>query len=818
MKQRHSFEHSIRIKIGLIFFIVILYFSGILIYSSYLKKNIDEQTQEIIHHNRVLSHTNHLISSVQQAQNITNAYLVSPRRIYRQQYDSITTDIHQQILEMKDISPEADQYELLENMNTLLAEKNRIVRELAIQFRTQEPLRELDEKIENYSGIAQDSLIVTTSKDTTIVVKEEKDFWTRFRGLFNPKQAPDTTINITVQEKDTLLKSRVDTTYTDLRTITEEVSKTFSTKIQGIERQVQNMILAEQNISLQISQLLTRLYNDAIHTVQQEIQHSRTLTQQIFTFAIVSGVLSLILIIAIIILIINDLNKGQRARMDLSKEKQLTENLMESRHKLLLSVSHDIKTPLSSMMGYLELWNMNESSEAKKQQIRSARNSGQYILSMLTNLLEFSRLEQNSGKLHYTQFDIMDIMEETISMFRPLTDKKNVTITFENRLTDHLYIESDYTVLKQILTNILSNSVKYTLEGSIRIILEKRDRVIFTVADTGVGIASEDMNKIFQPFSRIENPLKAEGSGFGLYVTKGLVESLNGAIRITSEEGKGTTVTVGLPLRGIKNLPVQETEETWLPENKAYRNILIMEDDIALGNMITEFLTQKGYRTTLCQNKQDIQNGIERISSFDIVFTDMEMKSINGYDILQAIRKTDPSIPVWLMTAYDDYSEDRALSDGFDGFIHKPIQMSMLDAILSGKESEQKDEQLQEKPEQTSQKTLREKFPSLSSLFEDDEKVIREILTKFVRTTNEDTDRLQEFIDRNDFREAQQLCHKMHPFLNQLNADHLCGTFRKMDKLRGQNETPYPEWKEELSSTILRLREFADTVQKEYLL
>lgn len=805
MKSEHSLERNIRIKVGIIFLVILVYFGGVFLYSYSLKKSMDTRKEAISRSYEILSHSSSLITSIQEAQHITNSYIGSPQRINKKQYDSISADIYKQMQLIKDLSDHKDQNQLLENIDSLLNEKNAIVKKLIWQFKTQNPLEELDKKVETYNDIIKDSVIAVTRKDTTVVIKNKKSFWTRVKSIFDPSQARDTTISITTTKKDTLLKSSLDTSmYSNLKNLTQEASETYSLKMRGIEKQVKDLVMAEQGISIQISQLLTRFYNQTVETVRFSIEKNEKLTRQIFLFALTVGILSLFLIFIIILLIANDLKNGQMARQELIKEKQLTENLMESRHKLLLSVSHDIKTPLSSIMGYMEMWSQDENSEKRKQQLLSAQSSGKHMLNMLSNLLEYSRLEQNSGQLTKSQFNVIELVHEIISIFKPFIKEKEVEIAFENRANNPFYIESDYTLLKQILTNVISNAVKYTPKGLIRIILEYNKQVVFRVSDTGIGIDKQDIDKIFRPFSRIDNALKAEGSGLGMFVTKGLVESLHGTIAITSEKRKGTNVILSFPMR-----PLQQTEiisnTDKEPKTYDFRDILIFEDDAALGNMIAEYLFQNGYTPTVCANIEEIREQLNRLSSFDIVFTDMQMVHITGKDILHAIRKRDSQLPVWLMTANDDYTTERALKEGFSGFMVKPIQMSRFIEILSNKKIE------------VPVQSLNERFPALSSLFGEDIKTIREILAKFVDTTYVDTNRLTEYIDAENFTEAQQLCHKMHPFLAQLNAEHLCSVLRKMDKLRGQNESAYPQWKEELRDTIKKLREFAKTIKETYL-
>ncbi|WP_158602615.1 hybrid sensor histidine kinase/response regulator [Proteiniphilum sp. X52] len=854
MEQKKSPEQRVRIKIGLIFLVVILYFSGLFVYSYSLKKNMDLQKSEMDNSYKVLSRSNQLIVSIQQAQNVLNMYLSSPRRVFQQQYDSISSDISLQILHIKDMKREKEQDVLLQDIDSLLQEKNRIVRRLTGLFRSQNPLTELDEKISSYDEIIQDSVTVITSTDTTKVVEEtpKKGFWNRLRNVFDPQHTPDTTINIIRIEQEARSTSRVDTSmYADLKNITEEASKSYLTRIQGIEREVRELLVAEQNISLHISQLTNEFYNETIRIAWRGTENSEKLTQRIFRFAIVVGALSIFFILIIIFFITDDLNKGQKARADLVKEKQLTEELIESRHKLLLAVSHDVKTPLSSMMGYMEMWDSEESDENKKRQLRSARNSGKHILNMLTNLLEFSRLQQNSAKLHYSQFDLIELMEDIIRMFQPLTDEKSLDLKWENLASSPLYINTDYTILKQILTNVVSNAVKYTLQGSVVIRLQNKDQLVFTVIDSGIGIDSNELPEIFKPFSRMQNPLKAEGSGFGMYVTKGLVDLLNGTIAVTSEKGKGTCVTISLPIRQLsgKDVPggnggnsVITGSNNPVPKEMQFHKILVFEDDVSLGNMIREYLVRNGHKVKLCGNPDDVNGFLRVISLFDIVFTDMQMTKITGTDILREIRKRDSSIPVWLMTAHDDYSTERALSEGFSGLIRKPIRMSGIADILSkekkilDKEKRIPDKERKTPAEEEKNHTggdnvqlpekmnsgdggnaLSEKFPQLSALFQEDEESIKEILASFVGSATKDMDILATYIEEGDFEKAQQLSHRIHPFLSQLDADHMCVVLRKMDRLRGEDESSYPHWKEELLKTVEEIRKFTVDISNNYL-
>jgi two-component system sensor histidine kinase EvgS len=803
----YSLERRIGVKIGLLLLIVILYVAGIFIYSLRMKRDLDVQKVEIASANELLAQSNRLVLSVQQAQEVLNQYLMHPKSTVLQQYDSISATIPVQIARLKQLASQRDRELYLESMDSLLNEKRRIVNQLTLQFRSQSPIREINRKLERYNDLVLDSVVVTTNEDTTLVVKDKKGLWTRLKKLVNPNRVPDTIISVTRVEQETRLTSRIDTAvYSDLKSVTQVDSEHYSTQLSGIEKRVRELILAEQNISLQISQLLSQFYNEATAVSQQGIESSERLTLRIFTFAVVIGSLSLMLILVIILLIADDLKQGQRARLDLAREKQNTESLMESRHQLLLSVSHDIKTPLSSMMGYMEMWQDEHIPESIKKQLRSALNSGKHILSMLMNLLEFSRLERNAGELHLSRFNLSELLEEIIRLFRPLTENKKLDIELEELIEPPCYIETDHTVLRQILINVVSNAVKYSVEGGVTIRSYYENGLVFSIRDTGIGMNESDLREIFKPFSRIENPLKAEGNGFGMYVTQGLVHLLNGEITVRSGKGEGTCVTIRLPLHPVE-APADENGKGFHPPLKNYRKVLLFEDDLPLGNLIREFLQRRGFKVKVCSDSRDIEGFVNHLSLFNIVFTDMQMPTVTGNEILEKIRKVNASIPVWLISAHGDYNGKRARSEGFSGFITKPVRLERLVDILSGE-----GEAMKEEPP-----PLNGKFPQLEALFGDDAMTIREILSSFVNTLYRDTGRLEVSIRESAFREAQEICHKIHPFVCQLGARHLCDALIRMDSLRGEEETAYPAWREELSSTIRQLRTFADNIREEYL-
>ena len=809
MESNSSPEQRIRIKIGLILLVVILYFVGLFLYSGRVREEIRQQKVEMEQSRQLVSLNNQLIRSIQLAQEMLNSYLLSPRKRWVQEYDSITLEIEQQIKDVKKLTSDTESELLLEDVDTLLQEKQLIGERLIQLIRSQNPITTIDNKIETFDEMVRDTIVVTTSQDTVRTLESSKrNFWGRLKNLFDPKQDVDTTVTIAHVQQEAWSASRLDTViYSDLKQITREATENFTTRMAGIEQQVRGLIFAEQNISLRISHLITQYYHEAMEKSKKGADKSEALTRRIFSFALTVGILSLLLILFIVLLIVNDLNKGQKARSDLIREKQRNEQLIESRHKLLLTVSHDIKTPLSSMMGYMEMWESDEMKDERRRELNSARSSARHILNMLSNLLEFSRMERNRGVLRKNRFDMHVLMEDILDMFYPLAEEKGLQLRYQNHLPHPFVTESDQTLLKQILVNVISNSVKYTPEGIVTIDLRHEKQLVVTITDTGIGIGEAELKEIFKPFSRVGNPSKSEGSGFGLYVTRGLVEALKGEITLSSEKGKGTCVVIRLPLELFEENSTTNNSHVYTSGSITAEKILIFEDDPSLGNMLREYLSRQGCRVKLCSDPRDVNGFVRVVSSFDLVITDLQMREVSGTEILRFIRDKDPLIPVWLMTAHDDYTPERAMAEGFAGLLAKPVRLEKLLTLISGNyKGERKDITGSEDP-----------FPGLTALFGNDREAIREILAEFVESADKDMSTLSDMIDSHRYREAQQICHRIHPFYSQLGAETLTTEMRRMDRLREEEEDAWPEWEDALRVTVKQVREFIAAIRRDHL-
>ena len=731
-------------KVVITYTFVIALCAALFYYIFNLRSTIESQRSNINSQHAALEWANRFTKNVHEAQSAANLYAFTKQTRYKRRFNEAKKLISAQVDSIVMIEINEDNKTMVKEIDGLIKSKGSISNELSKQFHDFNPLAEFDRTIDDYMPPEPEEEIVVTkiSKDTIIHVprNQKKGFWRRIGNVFNPTEE-DSIVHVSIESTDTLHIQRQSndslTILADLRLLSDQAKAEYWNKIKEYESKTQELVRADNQLSEQISNLL-------IH---------------------------------------------------------LNQEIMESRHKLLLSVSHDIKTPLSSILGNVEL--MDKAGNEKE--FSSIQQSADHILNLLNNLLEYSSLEQGKLQIRNESFNLRQICDETAEMFRPIAKHKNLDFVYEPDMEEDSFILSDRLKIKQILSNIISNGIKYTLEGSVRFKARTgRNLVVFDITDTGVGIPPDKLEDVFKPFVRIETYNQfAEGSGYGMSVVKGLVDLLGGEIHIESEVGKGTHFEVRIPVGNVEK-PIEEDGEVNCDKKKSL-NILVIDDDNTLLSVIDTMLHRLGHQAIACRSKNDIESAIAQIHDYDYVLTDREMGALTGNDILHMFKEADPDKPVILMTARIEYSNEIAKEEGFDGFLQKPFNLKQLESLF-GSVAVAESEQEIAFPD----------FPSFSEMMGNDRPSMTDILSVFVKSTSDDLMTMNALIEASDFIEMQALCHKMLPMFTQLERD---TTFlSKMNGMRGKGDTEesYPNWKEDAIQFMSQADELLDLLAEKY--
>ena len=394
----------------------------------------------------------------------------------------------------------------------------------------------------------------------------------------------------------------------------------------------------------------------------------------------------------------------RKANLAAEEAFQVAQEANRSKSSFLANMSHDIRTPMNAIIGITSLLRHDAGDKAKViEYADKIDTSSQHLLGIINDVLDMSKIEAGKTIFKYTDFSILDFMEELNTIFHSQIDEKNQTLTFMKENIRHEWVNSDQVHLMQIFSNLLSNAVKYTQEGGvIQFLVEECEtnssvyaKYRFLVNDNGMGMSADFKDKIFDAFTRAENSLtnKIQGTGLGMAITRNLVEAMGGTIDVESEPGQGSCFEVLMDLKIAEErsvLPVSQIEKEELDVNilKGMR-FLCAEDNELNAEILMELLKIEGAECTICENGEKILKTFEQSApgDYDMILMDVQMPVMNGYEATKAIRRSShelaKTIPIIAMTA-NAFSEDiqHSLAAGMNAHISKPVAMRILEKTV----------------------------------------------------------------------------------------------------------------------------------------
>ncbi len=395
-----------------------------------------------------------------------------------------------------------------------------------------------------------------------------------------------------------------------------------------------------------------------------------------------------------IIVYISDRTEERKAQNVLTEALEMAQVANKAKSTFLSNVSHDIRTPMNAIMGFVTLLREEgDDPERVAEYTQKISAASQHLLGLINDVLDMNKIESGSAVLNISEMNLAEVIDEINTIIRPQAKAKEQSFEiFTARLTNETLL-GDKLRINQILINILSNAVKYTQNGG-RISMSVRElpqvdrsysRIQFTVSDNGQGMSEEYQRVIFDPFTREQSTLlnKIQGTGLGMAITKSLVDLMNGTISVKSKLGEGSTFTVELELR------IQDKEddpEFW--SRHGVERMLVADDDEDICHDIAKKMANTGVETRFATNGAQaiemIRGAREAGQPYDLVLLDWKMPDLDGLATARLLQKNYPDkIPILLFTAYDWADiEGNALELGIRNFLSKPFFMSKFkDAI-----------------------------------------------------------------------------------------------------------------------------------------
>jgi signal transduction histidine kinase/CheY-like chemotaxis protein len=704
------------------------------------------------------------------------------------EYDSLMRTVFHQLTAMKTVFQEPEIRQHLDSLNLLLEKKEKNMAELVALMKSfqNNTVKEIVQKtILNQNDLdALDNLLLNTLQhvgDTTNVLKEKKGLFKRIGDAIKTNQ-PDTlqqiNLHSTINLQNVILPTIKDTLDEFIQEINLAAQKKNTIIASRLLMKQNELYTVNERTTAQINRIMNELeYKEYRNNLKLMEERAGTIHR---SSIIVSVIAFAAIIIALLFMswIIHSITISQRLHHEIETGKKEVEKLLASREQLLLTITHDIKAPISSILGYLELMLKAKPSSQSGYYIENMLHSATHILNLVRNLLDFHSLDENRQKIEQLPFSPYILLTDIYNSFLPETQKKE--LKFELKLNinrDENYISDPYRI-RQIVNNILSNAVKFTpLKGSITlsaksIKVEENIKLLLSVKDTGHGIKEQDKERIFNEFERLNyTGVNIEGSGLGLSISNKLAQLLGGSISVDSALGEGSDFTLVIPLEEIK------------PEKKQYGEsrlkILFIDDDIVQLNLLTELLKREGMALHTCPRASDALQIFQK-EHFDIAFSDIQMPDMNGFELVEHIRKSNfenaKTMPIIALSANSHLTDAKYQEAGFSAFLAKPFTSQQLFEVIY---------QYTKKENTTTEKksTPKEKgFNALIAFAEDDSGAKKSIMHSFIEETKKNYILLEQAFKNEKWEIIKNIAHKMIPVMKMISAKNVVSLLEDFEK------------------------------------
>lgn len=697
----------------------------------------------------------------------------------------------------------------LDTVRSLLRNKEQNM-VLVLEAMKQSPTDELYRQQLDSLIMQQDSILssthvrrrVVTHRNSYTIHHKPKKFFRRLADVFSPGKPDSTQVDNIIQEEytDTIDEAYnpVDTIATMLTSIQHKVFQTRQESMRTLDARINQLRIAGGRVSQRVNQLLDNIEDDEQKAMEVRIAHEQDIRQQAAWTMATIAILAVLLVLIFFTIIWRDITRSNHYRKELEKAKLYAENLLVAREKLMLTITHDIKAPAGSIIGYIDL--LIRLVQGRRQQfyLHNMKSSANHLLDLITSLLDYHRLEAGKMDIHPVTFNPHELFESIYTSFLPGAEKKQLTLNFEENIPRTLNLEGDPFRIRQIAENLISNALKFTSQGSITIQVDyEQNRFTFRVEDTGCGMSIQEQQRVFQAFTRLQSAQGQEGFGLGLSITKKLVELLNGEITIESAPGKGSMFQVVLFLPKVTKAPITQVE-TLSDDKKQWRILLIDDDRIQLN--LTEVMIYDLFNHAqhsippvikCCTQPEELFKLIAS-ETFDIVFTDIQMPAMNGFELLQKLRSLDvpqaKNIPVIAITARSDMDETDFCTQGFAGCLHKPFNQTELLKIFKAHMQEDWKENTVQTDSKPSDTECTYNFSPLTAFSGDDPAAAHEILETFIGESTKNYERMKQALSNKNMADLCNVAHKMLPTFTMIEARKAIPALQWLEFHRGNTD------------------------------
>ena len=549
---------------------------------------------------------------------------------------------------------------------------------------------------------------------------------------------------------------------------TSAILYSFGREVEAKQQKQQEQLAAyadslrQRNIqfNMKLSRLICDFEADAMQKMERE--HTKIVMQRERAFRLISltAVLAVLLVLVFYFFIHRDITKKHNYRRRLEASDRKKEELLDASRNIILTISHDIRAPLSIINGSAELAMDIRDKKRRNMHLANIKLVCKHVLHLLNNLLDVYRLNESKETCNNVPFSLKELLERIATGFSHIVNDKGILFQCEFKDTD-IVLYGDMDRIEQIIDNLLANAVKFTQTGSIVFNASyENKRLSLMIKDTGIGMSEDTLSRIFRPFERLSSDMNSDGFGLGLPITKGLVKLLGGTIEVESKLGYGSTFHVSLPLP-ISNERIENENPIMQKSQALPQLVLVIDNDPLQLEIVKEMLERNGVICTVCSSSKELVKEMRK-RDYDLLLSDIQMPQSNGFEVLSLLRNSNignsRTIPVIAMTARGDREKEAFIESGFTDCIYKPFSMSELLNLISSIVRHRAEEE-QQSPD----------FAAFTADIRDKRKLLR----SFISQSRKDIEDLRAALKDKNRAELLEIVHRMIPTWELLQSDEL---------------------------------------------
>lgn len=675
----------------------------------------------------------------------------------------------------------------LDSITRLLADKERRTMSLRRSIRAGSTASLLDKNIRDLIGPQQGIVADTTpfrrvvKQDTMAVPRARRRFFQRLGDLFSP---PKEDSSVVISRRELVAPvvpagSVKDTITLVLRALQDSVTSNRLDIYDHAWQEGLRLSYSNELVNTKIYRLIMDFEAEDTEFLMRRIEQTEAFRRR--SSRVLGGVAigAVVLMLLFVGMLWRDISRSNRYRRELEQANRDKEALLAAREKLMLAITHDIKAPLGSVMGYIDLLSRLTADKRQELYLHNMKDSSEHLLALVNSLLDFYRLDINKIEVNRVAFSPAQLFETIRAGFAAAAAAKGLELRLETGPDAARTVMGDAFHIRQIADNLISNALKFTNEGSVTLRADVRQgRLVFSVRDTGRGIGREEKERIFGEFVRLSSAQGVDGFGLGLSIVDRLVKLLEGTISLESRLGEGSKFIVSVPVGEAGPAAVPPEVQELAPPQPGLRVLLVDDDPLQL-EMTAAMCRRAGIGAECCQYPEYAAKLVAD-GRFDLVLTDIQMPSADGFSVLAAVHGVDPALCVVAVSARGELDAADFTARGFAGCLRKPFTYSELVAVVravcGGAVAEGGE------PKVPAAGT---NFGPLTAYAGDDAGAARSILTSFAEQTAANCAELEKAVENGDAALAKALSHKMLPIFTMLGAAEVADILRRAETHEG---------------------------------